>query len=879
MHRMLPVCALLVLLSACAVTSTEPPPPTGPGLFTGGCPEPGHATARFLTDAAERPSGADALAEPGDVMLMNEVAAFVIQAPDNPRTYYHYGGIPVDAVPVAGCGEAGPDQFGEMGFVLGTLDVLEFDQSTLRMFRGESAEIVADGSDSGPAIVDVHGVDDTFWLVEMTLITSAYQAGRPKPRSSPYGIDVTVRYTLAPNDPVLSAELIIEGTTGGGDLLSGLLLFPSDHSRKSAFSAGEISFGGFHLATGTPWTSFTGDSSYAVAHVDGNGGITEVAGVQAYMDVGEALAPTPIGPGDVKSSTFLLSVVPGSEAPSAPLLAHEDELAPGMEGTRQPVAGRVLDPLGEPVEDAEVELLCRTDGDWAVADRFLTEDGAFDTAIPALVGVEWALRASSPGRDRPTEVAGAATLDLPIGPRGSLRVSGSEEGGSSIPVRVRAVRDDGLVRVAYVTPKEPMIDLPPGAWDVTASRGYEYSPVTAAFFVPSESTVEATFELPRPVDTAGWISVDTHVHAGPSADSDTLPEARMKTAAAAGLDVVVSSDHEAIVDLSAAVLATGLSPYLHYALGEEITPPFPEHHNAWPFPVRAAVRGESVRWMTHGMAEIHALTRQRGAEIIQLNHPRVNGSCGILCLLDWDRMSAAPGEGIDPGDLGVDDAIWSWDFDAMEVMNDTRDPFLWPDDTRHSGAFNDWIAMLNLGHRVTAFAVTDVHGLELPGLPRTYLRVADDDPATVQDAALVEATLGGHAQISAGAFARVAIGDAGPGDLAAGGEVSVAIRVDAIPEIDVQRAIVLVNGDLAAQVLADDPHGVVKIDTVVPLSIDADAHVVVLAFGDEPLPIDLLPYDDARVPRVLVNPVFVDGDGDGVFTAPGAKACDWIGPD
>jgi hypothetical protein len=26
---------------------------------------------------------------------------------------------------------------------------------------------------------------------------------------------------------------------------------------------------------------------------------------------------------------------------------------------------------------------------------------------------------------------------------------------------------------------------------------------------------------------------------------------------------------------------------------------------------------------------------------------------------------------------------------------------------------------------------------------------------------------------------------------------------------------------------------------------------------------------------VVVNPVFVDGDGDGVWTAPGAKTCDW----
>jgi len=32
-------------------------------------------------------------------------------------------------------------------------------------------------------------------------------------------------------------------------------------------------------------------------------------------------------------------------------------------------------------------------------------------------------------------------------------------------------------------------------------------------------------------------------------------------------------------------------------------------------------------------------------------------------------------------------------------------------------------------------------------------------------------------------------------------------------------------------------------------------------------------YDATRVPRVLTSPIYVDGDGDGAFSAPGGREC------
>jgi hypothetical protein len=301
----------------------------------------------------------------------------------------------------------------------------------------------------------------------------------------------------------------------------------------------------------------------------------------------------------------------------------------------------------------------------------------------------------------------------------------------------------------------------------------------------------------------------------------------------------------------------------------------PEHTNAWPFPVVDDVRGDPVRWYGLGFGDIYAAERARGATVVQLNHSRVNGECGILCLLDWDRMTDPPATD-DPEALGLSpgDQVWSWDFDAFEVENGLRSPYL-TDDTRHSGALYDWFAFFNLGHAVTGVGVTDVHGMETPGTPRTYVAVADDTAFTVDE--LADATLDGAAQISAGAFARVTVDGAGPGETVTvtDGEADLAITVQAIPDIDVTAVHVIVDCDAYAVLPATDPTGVVKLDTVVPLSVTGDHYVVVLAVGEEAMPRGLEDYDALEVPRVIVNPVFVDGDGDGVWTAPGAKTCDW----
>ncbi len=873
---------LLAVLTAC---EPDPVALTGEGLLAAGCPVPGEASARWLTLPEERPEGADALAEPGDVLLLNTRAAFVIGAPGNRRTWYPYGGLPLDAVALRGCTQASPERLGELGFVLGELELEDYVQSTLRLFRGEEVEVVSDGSSGGPAVVEVHGVDDHFWLVEQELIKAAFEAGRPKSLSEPFGLDFTLRYTLAPEDAVLQIDLVLEGEPGEGGYLVGAFTIPSDRTPTLYYHDDAISIGGFGFDVGVPWLAASaGEGATAIAVPGGRAALARIAGTTTLIDADQALEPIKPGLEGFATVEFLLAVGAGHTASaSCALEPHLPEPVPGLPFDGTAISGQVVDAEGAAAADTTVEVLLEdAGGTWRVLDRLAAgADGRFAGRVAGLGKGSWRVRAAGPGRDTGAtqEVDALEGLRLVAEPPGRLVLDTRDDTGAAVPARVELDRVGGGSTIVHHVPGDGGHALVPGSYDAWLSRGYEHSLAQGSVEVPEdgEGTLSAT--LSPVLDSTGWISIDAHVHSEPSPDSQVLPVDRMRSAAAAGLDVVITTDHDGIVDLSGAVVEAGVERWVRTQLGSEVTATLPEHMNAWPFPpVPEQARGDLVEWYGHSQPEIYARIRDRGAEVIQLNHARVNGECGLLCLLDWDRVSESPSLE-DPTELGLpsDGPVWSWDLDAFEVMNSNRSPFLDPADPRHTGAFSDWLAFHNLGHRVTGMAVTDVHGLDIPGMPLTWLAVDDDDPATVTDEALVDAVLGGHAVMSTGALARVSIDGAGPGDTVTDtdGEVVLELRVEALPEVDVTEVHVLVNCDAASQVDTTDPGEVVKHDGEVSLSVSEDAHVVVVGFGTASMPRGLKGYNPATVPRFITNPIFVDADGDGDWTAPGPKGCTW----
>ena len=839
---------MVLLLLACNKPEV---PLTGEGLFERGCPIPGQSSARILVSETERPSGSDAISAPGDVVLLNEHAAWVIQDPANIRTYFEVGGGPVDGVAVKDCTQITDEHFGEVAFLVGELFLNDVNASTIRMFAGETLEIVSDGGDGGPAVVEVHGVDERFWLVELTMIRSAYSSGTDKPPSEPYGMDLTLRYTLDPDSPVLQTELVLEGSEAArpGSYMTGMVMLPSDHTDSVAFAESGLIVSGLSMDLGVPWfASSDGSSAYAVGLPDSVMAQVGISGVTALVDADLALDPVWIEPGSAHTSSISFSLGQGETS------------AASCELVEEPV--RVTGTVSGDLDGARIEVwAANTGGDLDLLDRVaIDEDGTFTASLQDRG--RWWLRGVAEGRleGALVEVQPGDSPSLVLPEAGYVRVDATLD-GQPATVRVELSGPDWSGEL-YASPQDPVWPVPPGDYEVVVTRGFEASRVMGSLTVPV-GQVDLPAALKTVLDTEGWTSIDSHVHSEPSADSRVLPQDRARTVAAAGLDAIITTDHEAIVDLSWALEAAGVQDETQFVLGSEVTATFPEHVNAWPFQGSEHPRGEPVDWWGLGFPGIYENIQARGAEVIQLNHARVNGECGILCVLDWDRETEPS---MDASVFLVDEQVWSWDFDAFEVMNSNRSPFLDPDNPRTTGAFQDWLAFHNLGHEITGMAVTGAHGLDLPGSPRTWLR------GDGTQSAIVDSSKNGHAVMSAGAFAEVDIGGAGPGDLSSGGELS--IRIQALPEIDVTEVLVLANCELIATLDTDDPDAVLKLDATLDLDLAEDSHVVVLGFGEQPMPWGFdSSYVAGVVPRFITNPIFVDVDGDGRFTAPGPREC------
>lgn len=842
------------------------------GIFAAGCPAEGHAVARTLIAPDEHLDGIDALGGPGDTLLVNSRAAFVISDPTNPKTYYAYGGIPIDAVAVDGCAQAAPEKFGEMGFVIGQLDLGDFLSSQLRMFRGDSVAIVADGADGGPAIVDVHGTDDRFWLIELELIRRTLQGGGRKTLHAPFGLDATVRYTLQPDSAVLTADVTIASDVPGGYFV-GTVLFPSDHADEIGGRTGQIALGGLTLDTGVPWlASSDGDGALAVAMPAAQTARVKIAGVTAMIDAHQAVAPLEVGPGQASTGRFALGVGPGdANTATTALCAAVPDLIPGVPCAPTHASGTVVDASGARVAGALVDLMTADGvGGWRTFDRTRT-DGDGNYSVDALAIAPLKLQTEAIGRDGDAPVDFADGLALAISDAGALNWDIRDGDGAPIPGRIIATRP-GDRRLFDVIPGDAPIPLPPGSWDIAVSRGYEYEPAQTTVTVPTAGSAELAVTLDHLVDTAGWMSFDGHVHTEASADSRVLRADRARDAAAVGLEVIVDTDHEVVSDETPGIDDAGVGNYVATVTGEEVTATSPEHTNAWPFVPDGTPRGGPVAWYGKGLDQIFTAERARGAEVVVLNHPRIG--CNYLCLIDWDRTTGEP-RMTDAAAVGLptDQPLWSWNFDAVEVMNGPRDILLDPDSPERTGFLDDWLAMLNLGHKITGLGVSDSHDPEDLAWPRTYFAAPTDAPADFDEEMLVDSVLAGRAQISAGAFARVSANGAGIGEVASGAAVQLAIRVDALPDIDVSHVVVLANCDKVLDLDATDPLGVVKLDTTVPLHLDRDAHLVVMAFGDRAMPAGLPDYDPTGVPRVVTNAIYVDADGNGVFDAPGGKTC------
>src|ERR1039457_4145734 len=260
------------------------------------------------------------------------------------------------------------------------------------------------------------------------------------------------------------------------------------------------------------------------------------------------------------------------------------------------------------------------------------------------------------------------------------------------------------------------IRVPLGSYDIYVSRGPEWDVSVNRKVKIGPEGAKVVAKLRHVVDTAGWLSADFHVHAAPSPDSIVPLSHRILEFVADGIDMIVSPDHNVVTDYAPTIRQLGLGTLITSARGDELTTNGWGHYGAFPLPQDMARAGQgAVLVHGHNAKEIFANVREHAPEaVIDVHHPRIDPGVGYFIVGEFDPHSDRAGR---PG--------FSFDFDALEVLNGYQDPARKSVDR----IIDDWLGLLNHGHIVTATGNSDTHHLtyNMGGYPRNYVRVNGRD--------------------------------------------------------------------------------------------------------------------------------------------------------
>src|SRR4029077_18564652 len=137
---------------------------------------------------------------------------------------------------------------------------------------------------------------------------------------------------------------------------------------------------------------------------------------------------------------------------------------------------------------------------------------------------------------------------------------------------------------------------------------------------------------------------------------------------------------------------------------------------------------------------------------------------------------------------------FSFDFDAVEVMNGYQDPVRRSVDR----VIDDWFSLLNHEHLVTATGNSDTHHLtfNIGGYPRNYVHVVNDSPEAVTPKLIAQSIKGHHVFFTTGPIVSLMVNGGIIGNLvpARGGKAEAEITVRAAPWISVERVTLYLNG-------------------------------------------------------------------------------------
>jgi hypothetical protein len=775
-------------------------------------PDPtGEAQAAFageVTDASQLATGPAQSGLVGDFFIKNDRVTFIVQAPTRVIGVVPQGGNVVDAVLTDGTGQIVDDQFGELSliYLLG------------RTCEPTRIEIVRDGAEGGVAVLRASGKSGNNDFINIKGIGVLPVDTDVDPDIND-GVDCATTYILAPGSNTLEVHHSL--FNGGPDKIAGPMGTLADTGGETeawtnsrGFERADISA----LATlSTPQPSdfviYQGPGvAYGVIPRHDTPTVHTqalIAGVSILLNGNDSLLDI------LDPEVYFLRLDPGGG------IRQRYDLVVGKDGAdidevyrtgngeaMRAVSGRVDMSAGDPavgarvgvfvdgnangtLDDTDVDL----DADGQPDDKIVSymdvaADGTFSGNLPTTAGNLLLLaEVKNVGRSQALPIADTLSFTVPSPLKVDYQIL-DDDTNQPIPGRLLVFGDhlafpdkrmfetddriDDIVNNRHAIRgtttdigdgADPALLLPAGgAYRIYASRGTEWSIDSKP--VNGNADVNLTFNLKQVNPSPGYFGADFHVHQIGSPDSPVPSDERIRSAVSAGIEVFAVTDHDFVADLQPLVTSMGLDSQLRVISGIEVTPFAYGHFNSWPLvPDNNSANRGAIDWargINDGFAmlpgEIFGAMRDRGAQMVQVNHPRGSGFTEFQAafsranvIYDFDNHSifgdyenaGTPNDFLRlPGE-----SLWSDQFNGLEVWNGFSVVDSNMDGEREifslDRVMRDWVSMLSIGLFVTPTGNSDSHtsvGSAI-GMPRTYVRVADDSSAALVNGSAVDAIL------------------------------------------------------------------------------------------------------------------------------------------
>jgi hypothetical protein len=763
----------------------------------------------------------------GDYFMRNNKARFVIQDAVPAISVVPSGGSLVDAVPLAADGsDASPDHFGETSI---------FYQMG-RDCSHDLIEVVRDGSEGGAAIVRARGVTayNKYVNIRGFGVLPVQQALLPERADA---AECATTYVLEPDS--LTMQMYFTIFNPSDELISGPMGMLSDTGGEvfvflpgSGFTRlGDISEAVEASNLNTPYMVWQGpDVAYGVIprHSDAtatNGSVALLGisvfifGVEGFLDAFQSTLNKFFAIEPSQGFTFGVDIFVGRDA------ADVDAAFRAQHGIDTEIlSGQVTWDDGSPAADARVAVFEDRNDNGLIDDNdsivSYANCGPAGNYEASLVPGEYLLRAEVPRLSR-SQVANVSTLSAPVATDFSLVqpvsydyriVDDGDAMEGLIPARITVIGNEPVPQdvrtegdfdqlpgvVTTVTAirgtsnvgdnADAPILLPPGEdYRILVSRGTEWSVAELAVSpTVGEDPAELEFRLRRVIDTPGYLASEYHVHSIGSPDSPISNTRRVMTAVADGIEFYATTDHDYVTLQQPVIESLGLERLTRSIPGQEISPLVYGHFNVWPIEQDdTSPNGGAVDWPfgTYDFAmtptQIFAAAVEKGAELIQVNHPRKgpNGSSDLTehfdrvgLYFDYENrtyqgdvdMMPVPAEWLR---LPEETDLFSSDFNSLEVWNGFSSSDTDGDGVREITKLDivmrDWFNFLSFGKDLTPIGSSDTHDVvvEQMGMPRTMVRVTDDSADAIESGtALTREVLDNLARTS-GALTDVVVTD------------------------------------------------------------------------------------------------------------------------